>query len=144
MWSQSEPIYRTTTASPARAWRARAARYRLAGTRCDDCDLTFFPRRRVCPQCRTRDLVALEMPCTGTIVAAAEDHTPLIGHGGRSRRPFAIVQLEGGPAILTELVGIEPTELVPGVPVELVVRKWRREANGLYQYGYKFRPRRTL
>jgi uncharacterized OB-fold protein len=142
MWSDTDPIYRTTTASPARAWRQRGGRYRLAGTRCDPCELDFFPRRRVCPQCHSRELAHVAMPTNGTIVAAAEDHSPLIGHAGRAHRPFAIVRLDGGPAILTELVDIAPDQLAPGTAVELVVRKWRREANGLYQYGYKFRPRR--
>lgn len=143
MWSTSEPIYRNATASPAKAWRSQAGRYRLEGNRCESCDLVFLPKRRVCPECRSRDLAEQVMARTGVVVCRAEDKTPLIGHNGRSVRPFAIVALDDGPHVLTELVATAGSEVTPGLPVELVVRKWRREANGLYQYGYKFRPRRS-
>jgi hypothetical protein len=69
------------------------------------------------------------------------DRTPLMGHDGRSSTPFALVELDDGPVVLAELVDVDSGEVDRGTPVEAVVRKWRRESNGLYQYGYKFRPR---
>lgn len=149
MWSPTEPVYRIATPTPAKAWRSRNGRYRLVGNRCAPCALTFFPKRRVCPDCHSRDLSEMELAPFGRVVSAAEDHTPLVGHAGRAERPFAIVALENGPCVLTELVDLDagndegsasPAE---GMEVELVVRKWRREAFGPYQYGYKFRPRRV-
>ncbi|UGY94135.1 Zn-ribbon domain-containing OB-fold protein [Streptomyces gobiensis] len=151
MWSPTEPRYRIATATPAKAWRSRSGRYRLTGNRCDPCELTFFPGRRVCPQCHSRALTETAMAPYGRVVSIAEDHTPLIGHTGRRSRPFAIVALENGPAVLTELVDVDvegeghvDVEVTEGMAVELVVRKWRREASGPYQYGYKFRPRRAI
>lgn len=141
MWSPTEPIYRITTPSPAKSWRSRPGRYRLIGNRCEQCDLAFFPRRRVCPGCRSRALTETAMARHGRVVCAAEDHTPLIGHAGRSLRPFAIIALENGPSVLAELVEVD--DVSEGLEVELVLRKWRREASGPYQYGYKFRPRRS-
>jgi scaffold protein (connect acetoacetyl-CoA thiolase and HMG-CoA synthase) len=139
MWAPSDPIPRITTASGARGWRARDGRYRLVGTVCAACGRCYFPPRRICPTCHARDLPERVLPKTGTVTCAAEDHTPLVGHGGRAVRPFAIVALDGGPSVLAELVDTEA--VTPGARVEAVVRKWRRESNGLYQYGYKFRPR---
>lgn len=141
MWSQAEPIYRQATASPARGYRTRHARYRLVGTRCPACDRSFFPPRRVCPECRSRDLVEAQFGPTGTVVVSGEDHTPLMGHSGRATRPFALVALDQGPTVLAEIVDIDFDSIESGLAVELVLRKWRRESNGLYQYGYKFRPR---
>lgn len=141
MWAPSEPVPRQTTASAARGWRARDGRYQLEGTACDACDRAYFPPRRICPTCRSRDLPARRLSGRGTVVCAAEDHTPLVGHAGRPVRPFAIVALEDGVSLLAELVDVDPGGVAPGVPVEAVVRKWRRESNGLFQYGYKFRPR---
>ncbi|MEV1079233.1 zinc ribbon domain-containing protein [Streptomyces sp. NPDC050211] len=149
MWSPTEPVYRIATPTPAKAWRSRAGRYRLVGNHCTGCGLTFFPARRVCPDCRSRDLRESELAPFGRVVSTAEDHTPLIGHAGRAVRPFAIVALEDGPHVLTELVDVDagydgaPPAVAEGTEVELVVRKWRREASGPYQYGYKFRPRRA-
>ncbi|WP_151484408.1 Zn-ribbon domain-containing OB-fold protein [Streptomyces albicerus] len=153
MWSPTEPVYRIATPTPAKAWRSRDGRYRLVGNRCEDCVLPFFPKRRVCPQCHSRSLTETVLAPYGRVVSAAEDRTPLIGHVGRDSRPFAIVALEDGPCVLTELVDVDtgtdaggeggPTTVTEGTEVELVVRKWRREASGPYQYGYKFRPRRA-
>lgn len=147
MWSPTEPVYRIATATPAKAWRSRDGRYRLIGNRCEGCALPFFPRRRVCPQCHSRSLTETVMAPYGRVVSAAEDQTPLTGHTGRGSRPFAIVALADGPCVLTELVDVDveggPGAVTEGTEVELVVRKWRREASGPYQYGYKFRPRRT-
>jgi uncharacterized OB-fold protein len=141
MWADSEPIYRQATASPARTHRTRHSRYRLVGSRCDACNLDFFPPRLVCPQCRSRKLSDAPFAMFGVVVEFGEDHTPLMGHNGRSRRSFALIRLDDGPVVLGELVDIEFDEVRVGVGVEAVLRKWRRESNGLYQYGYKFRPR---
>jgi len=144
MWAPTEPVPHNFVASAARGWRNRHGRYRLAGTRCEPCDLAFFPPRLVCPQCQSRKLSDCEFARSGTVVCHAEDHTPLVGHGGRSVRPFAIVALDGGPSVLTEIVDTDHAAVVPGMAVEAVLRKWRRETNGLYQYGYKFRPARSM
>src|SRR5258706_6346069 len=137
MWSTAEPIYRQTTASPARAHRTRMGRYRLQGNRCEACSRSFFPARLVCPECRSRALVEARFGPHGRVLLSGEDHTPLMGHAGRATRPFALVQLDGGPVVLSELVDVDFAAVEDGMPVELVLRKWRRESNGLYQYGYK-------
>jgi len=140
MWAPSDPIARLNTASGARGWRSRHGRYRLVGTVCLSCDAVHFPSRRVCPSCRSRDLAEKALSRTGKVVCAAEDRTPLAGHAGRPVSPFAIITLDDGPSVLAELVEVEA--VTPGLRVEMVIRKWRRESNGLYQYGYKFREAR--
>ncbi|MFF5986535.1 Zn-ribbon domain-containing OB-fold protein [Prauserella flavalba] len=137
MWAPSEPIPRINTASGARGWRNRHGRYRLVGTVCGACEAVHFPARRICPSCRSADLAEKPLSRTGKVVCAAEDHSPLVGHGGRPVRPFAIIELDNGPSVLAELVDVRT--VTPGQRVELVIRKWRRESNGLYEYGYKFR-----
>ena len=141
MWAPSEPVPRINTASGARGWRSRHGRYRLVGSACEACGVSYFPRRSICPRCHARGLADQPLPRTGAVVCAAEDHTPLAGHGGRAVRPFAIIALDGGPSVLNELADTDPASVVPGLRVEMVIRKWRRENNGLYEYGYKFRPR---
>lgn len=140
MWAPSEPIPRINTASGAKGWRSRAGRYRLIGTACRACDRVYFPPRRICAICHARELEPRALPRTGKVVCTAEDHTPLVGHAGRAVRPIAIVELDDGPSLLTELVDVAPGDVRDGMRVEAVIRKWRRETNGLYQYGYKFRP----
>src|SRR5688572_468937 len=98
MWSPAEPLYRNATPSAAAAWRGRHARYRLVGSWCPACQQGFLPDRRVCPGCRNRKLEERAFARSGTVLAMATDHTPLMGQAFRAYRPFAIVQLDdGGP-----------------------------------------------
>lgn len=141
MWSTSEPIYRIATHSTAKSWRNRLARYRLVGTSCTSCGMDHFPGRHVCPKCHNRELVAKEFSRTGRVVCAAVDHSPLMGHGEEVPKPLAIVKMdENGPHVVADVVDCEVGQVKEGLAVELVLRKWRRESNGNYMYGYKFRP----
>lgn len=140
MWSESESIYRIATHSTAKAWRNRLGRYRLVGTHCASCGRDDFPGRHVCPGCHSRDLEPKAFSRKGKVVCTAVDHSPLMGHGEDVPKPFAVVELDGGPCLISDIVECEPEDLKEGMRVELVLRKWRRETNGNYMYGYKFRP----
>jgi len=55
-----------------------------------------------------------------------------------------LVELEDGVKILTQLTDVFPEEVYVGMPVEMVFRKVREAgAEGIIEYGYKFRPRIT-
>ncbi|MCL4716460.1 MAG: OB-fold domain-containing protein [Hyphomonadaceae bacterium] len=140
MWAPSDPPYRQATATGARAWRGRLARYAMVGGHCGECQAYMFPPRRVCPNCRSQAISQRAFSGRGVLLVAAEDHSPLMGHGGRSKRPFGMVRLEEGPTIMAELVDVEFNAVTEGMPVEMVVRQWRREQSGMPQYGFKFRP----
>lgn len=141
MWSSSEPIYRIATHSTAKSWRNRFARYRLVGTHCSSCGMDHFPGRHVCPKCHNRDLATKEFPRTGHVVCFAVDHSPLMGHGEEVPKPLAVVRMgENGPCVVSDVVDCDVEQVKEGLGVELVLRKWRRESNGNYMYGYKFRP----
>ena len=52
------------------------------------------------------------------------------------------MELEDGVKILTQLTDVFPEEVYVGMPVEMVFRKVREAgAEGIIEYGYKFRPR---
>lgn len=140
MWSRSESIYRIATHSTAKAWRTRLARYRLVGTHCPSCGMDHFPPRNVCPKCHDRKLDAKEFQKTGRIVCSAVDYSPLMGHGEEIPKPFAVIELDGGPFVVGDVVDCDVGALKEGIRVKLVLRKWRRESNGNYMYGYKFQP----
>lgn len=140
MWSRSEPIYRIATQSTAKAWRKRLARYRLVGTHCPSCGMDHFPGRYVCPKCHNRKLEPKEFSKRGTVVCIAIDSSPLMGHGEEVPKPLAVIKIEEGPFVISDIVDCDVEKVKEGLEVEVVLRKWRREANGNYMYGYKFRP----
>ena len=53
----------------------------------------------------------------------------------------ALVELEDGLKILTQIVDIQQDEISKGTKVEAVFRKVKEDGiDGIIQYGYKFRP----
>jgi uncharacterized OB-fold protein len=93
----------------------------------------------VCPKCHDRNLESKEFSKIGKVVCYAVDQSPLMGHGEKVPKPLAVIQLDDGPCVIADIVDCDPGEINKAVSVELVVRKWRRETNGNYMYGFKFR-----
>ena len=108
----------------------------LRGSRCEPCQETFFPYRRVCPRCRrAAPLPAVTLGRTGTVHAFTRvERTP--AHIGA---PYILgkVDLPGGVRILTR---IEDTgDLRIGDKVELVIRPTFVTAAAERAWGYSFR-----
>ena len=75
--------------------------------RCGSCDAFYFPPRPFCPTCLSGE-VAWE-----TVSGRARLHTYLINHraapGFEAPYAIAVVQLEEGPRMMTNIIGIENT-----------------------------------
>jgi uncharacterized OB-fold protein len=138
----AEPIYRHATYSSLRSWRERHGRYRLVGSRCTACKAASFPRRSACAVCQSRELEPYECARTGTVVVVWEQVglVRLLGYSDLPPRFIAIVKLDDGTHIETELVDIAGEQAEAGLRVCLVLRKLRRESNGNWLYGFKFAP----
>ena len=90
---------------------------------CRACDSTYFYPRDICPECFSRDTDWVQSSGKGIV------HTFAIVHRGptppfRDRSPYvpAIVELEGGARMPTNLVEVEPDPEVikVGMAVEVV------------------------
>ena len=106
---------------------------------CKSCDQAYFYPRDICPNCFSRDTDWIQSSGRGIL------HTFAIVHRGptpafRDRVPYvaAIVEVESGARIPTNLVGIDPDpELIKiGMPVEVTFEEVTEEVS-LPQ----FRPR---
>lgn len=136
-----EQIYRHSTYSTVRAWRERHGRYRLVGSRCLDCHQAWFPRRTVCGKCNSRNLEDYQCSHRGEIVCHWANAIPglaLLGYGEQVPRVAAIIRLDDGLHVLSEVIDAPPEAIEDGMGVRLVVRKQKRESNSNWMYGYKF------
>lgn len=97
---------------------------RLVTSRCGACGHRFLPPARICPSCLS-DQVSYA-PVSGR----AKVFSWIIVH--RSQHPafnaetpynVAIVELEEGPRMHTQLVGIAPEKMAVGMDVEVVFKK---------------------
>jgi uncharacterized OB-fold protein len=107
----------TVTPETQHFW-AGAARGELVLQRCTACDDVYFPPRPFCPQCASHEVR------TVTASGRATLHTFTIVYRPRADWPaqpyiLAIVDLEEGPRLLTNIVGcpVEPNAVRIGDPL---------------------------
>jgi len=124
-----------------RFWRSIKSRYNLMATKCVKCGEIYFPPRRFCVKCRRQGTVEeMKLSGKGEIVTHTTIYTPPEGFEKQAPYIMAIVKLEEGPMVTTQLVDCEPGGIEIGMPVVSVFRKIREAGEGgLIHYGYKFK-----
>jgi 3-hydroxy-3-methylglutaryl CoA synthase len=125
--------------SPIIYWRDRDVNLSLHGMRCEACGLVQYPTARVCQRCHAKDRgVEVPLSRTGTIFTYTLDHIVAATYStvpvGR-----AIVDLDGGGRILTQLVDCDGDKLQVGTPVRLSFRVMS-EGGGFKHYYWKAAP----
>ncbi|WP_297592322.1 Zn-ribbon domain-containing OB-fold protein [Mycobacterium sp.] len=103
--------------------------------RCGGCGQLRHPPRPMCPNCRSLDWGAIESSGRGTVYSYVMPHEP--------KFPFfdypyvvALVELEDGVRLVSNLTGIDPSDVTPGLPVEVYYQTFD---DGLVLH--QFRPR---
>lgn len=140
-WIDHPMVYHTF-----RAWRERLGRYRLAGSRCRSCGAIWFPARHgVCGKCNSSDIEEYQCAQEGSIaeyIIKDNPFTDLSGSApyGRGKRVVAMVKLDDGLYVWSDVVDCPPEGVSVGMRVRMTTRKWMRESNSNWQYGYKFVP----
>ncbi len=108
------------TPETAPYWEA-LRRHELRVQRCDDCGEAFFYPRNVCPACLSDRLTWVPASGRGRL------HSFTIVHAGIATPPLplpyvvAIVELDEGPRLMSNLVGVDPDPeaLSCDMPVEI-------------------------
>jgi uncharacterized OB-fold protein len=99
-------------------WEA-ARRHELSLPRCRACGALHYYPRGACPGCLSRDLEWVRCSGRGRL------HTFTIVHRGQKGFPLptpyvlAVVQLDEGPRMMTNLVGVDPAQARFDMPVEV-------------------------
>ena len=75
--------------------------------KCNDCRETYFPPRPFCPHCSSRDVSVFAASGKATLYSYVISHIPAPG----LEPPYsvAVVALEEGPRLMTNLVGCDQT-----------------------------------
>lgn len=132
-------IPRVETHNTVRAYKEKAGRLRLVGSRCTECGQIWFPRRFTCPKCHSRTLEDYQCAHTGTVTTSWVDVMgfPCIGYEDIDNRVVAMVKLDDGIDVIGEIIEIGKTVEV-GTRVKTVIRLQKRDDTGNLMYGYKF------
>jgi uncharacterized OB-fold protein len=118
-------------------WEA-LARHELYVQRCRDCDTKRFPPRAVCPSCLSSATEWVRASGRGTVYSYTVTHQNQ-APGFRESLPYvlAVVQLDEGPRLMTNVVGCAPDAVRIGMTVEVEYEDVTADATLA-----KFRPRR--
>ena len=101
-------------------WEA-AKEHRLALPHCDDCAQFWFPPSRTCPHCLSMNFAFKSVSGRGKVFSFVTFH--------RVYRPafaedvpyvVALVELDEGPRLLTNILGVSPDEVRCEMAVEVV------------------------
>ena len=117
---------------------AAARRHQLVAQRCNGCGAFRFPARELCAHCLSRDASWVPVSGRGTVFSVVVMHQAY--HPGFAAEvPYAVVvvELDEGPRLISNVVGVEPHAITIGMPVEVVFENVSPEVT-----LPKFRPRR--
>ena len=129
--------------SVPRFWRNTESRYNLVGSLCVNCNEAYFPPKRICPLCRRQSkLEKAKFAGTGEVVSYTVIHSAPEGFEKETPYIMAIVKLDEGPKLTTQIVDCcDGQEVQIGMRVESVFRKIREGGSkGIIYYGFKFKP----
>jgi len=100
-------------------WDA-SRRHELVIQRCDACGAWRFPPELACAACGSRASSWTAVSGRATLYTWTLAYPPLLPYfAERAPWPVAVVQLEEGPRLVTNLVGIEVAEYAIGMPLQV-------------------------
>jgi len=88
--------------------------------KCAACSHVYFPPRPFCPQCTSRDVAIVRASGRATLYSYVIHHRPVPGFV--PPYSIAVVQLEEGPRMMTNIIDVEqtPDALQLDMPLEVV------------------------
>jgi uncharacterized OB-fold protein/acyl dehydratase len=84
--------------------------------RCSGCGELRHPPGPVCPHCRSYDWDVLESSGRGVVYSFVVNHYPQVPAFDYPL-PVALIELEEGTRLVADLVGVDPADVVVGMPV---------------------------
>jgi len=122
-------------------WRRIPERYRLIGTKCENCGKHYFPPRQLCPKCRRKGRMReLQFSGKGKVYSHTTIYAGPSGFEDQVPYVIAMIELEEGARVVGQVVDCKPEDVKIGAKVEKIFRVIQRDdPEGLIHYGFKFR-----
>ena len=108
------------TPETAPYWEA-ANRRELQIQRCNPCSRHYFYPRTACPLCGSTDVAWVTVSGRGRLHTYLINHRPAPGFEDAAPYAIAVVELEEGPRMMANIVGVSntPEELELDMPLEV-------------------------
>ena len=103
--------------------------HKLMLPRCQECGKMHYYPRGQCPHCWSAKLTWEQTSGKATLYSYVINHRPAPGFQDEAPYSIAVVELEEGPRMLTNIVGVPqtPEHLVLDMPVEVVFEEASEE-----------------
>jgi len=122
-------------------WRNARIYMRPIGVLCKKCGARFFPPRKVCLKCGSRELEEYNLPETGKLISWSVVRYPPSEFAYFAPYILGLIELDDGTRIIAQITDAMIEELKPGMRVKMTVRRaFPEEKSGVIRYVYKFRP----
>ena len=123
-------------------WRRIKAVYNLQGRHCRTCGTKYFPPIPLCPKCRRKtDFIDFQLSGLGKVYSYTVIHDPPSGFKDLAPYVLALIRLDEGPLVLSQIVDENSDDLRIGMSVQVVFRRIGDAGRtGVLRYAYKFRP----
>lgn len=119
----------------------------LLGSRCDDCGEHFFPVQRSCANCSSSQLKTVELGDRGILWTwTVQYFMPKLPYcsdeTAETFRPYGVgyVEMPSGVKVETRLTESSPDRLYIGMPMELLIEKYRTDEEGNDIMVFVFHP----
>ena len=103
--------------------------------RCADCGRPYFYPRPVCPACTSRNVAWFTASGRASLYSYVINHRPAPGFEDQTPYAIAVVELEEGPRMMTNIVGLPATPEALELDMPLQVRFERRGDVSLPVFG---------
>ncbi|MBU1119481.1 Zn-ribbon domain-containing OB-fold protein [Patescibacteria group bacterium] len=120
-------------------WRRYEDRYRLMGSVCLLCKENFFPRVTHCVRCGSSDVRDRLFLREGEIYSFSKIHVSPEQFQKQVPYYVALIKLDNGPVISSQIVDVGSEKLFVGMRVYAVFRKVSGTGEQALTYGIKFR-----
>ncbi|SER81823.1 Zn-ribbon domain-containing OB-fold protein [Psychrobacillus sp. OK032] len=96
----------------------------LVAKKCNDCDHSFLPAAKYCPNCLSENVDWKVLSGEGTVYSWVEYHRPY-HEAFKDKVPYvvAIVELKEGPRLISNIIDYDLNTLKVGTQVEAVFTK---------------------
>ena len=128
--------------SVPRFWRELDTRYNLIGSYSKLTKKYHFPKRSFDPDAGRESIGTMEdyqFKGTGEVINCTVVHQAQTGYEMFGPYCMAIIKLDEGPKLTSQIVDCEPKTVKPGMKVKSVFRKLGEDSeSGILHYGTKF------
>ena len=128
--------------SVPRFWRELDSRYNLVGSYCKITKTYHYPKRSFNPDAgrdSIGNMIDYQFNGTGTVVSSTVVHQAQSGYEMFGPYCMAIIELEEGPRLTSQVVDCDPITVKPDMKVKSVFRKLGEDSeSGILHYGTKF------